>query len=123
MLKKQTYCLRLILRQIVTKTLIITIYLLMATTNYQPKLPLQLDSNNNFININDILANVKQKMRMVILTNPGEKLMNPEFGVGAYRYLFENESKNVNIIKNYGVADTVEIIDSKENLKKKLEDK
>lgn len=58
---------------------------------YAPKLPLQLDSDGNFINIQDISENIKQNLRMIILTNPGEKIMDPDFGVGVKKYLFENE--------------------------------
>jgi hypothetical protein len=61
------------------------------TKKYAPKLPLELDSNSNFIKIEDALNNVKQKLRMIILTNPGEKIMNPFFGVGIKKYLFESE--------------------------------
>jgi len=33
----------------------------------------------------------KQNLKMVILTNPGERMMNPEFGVGISRFIFENK--------------------------------
>ena len=31
----------------------------------------------------------KQNLKMVVLTSPGERIMEPEFGVGLRRYLFE----------------------------------
>ena len=31
---------------------------------------------------------VEQNLKMVLLTNPGEKIFNLEFGVGLRRYLF-----------------------------------
>lgn len=64
----------------------------MATKKYAPKLPLELDSNGNFIKIDSLLANAKQKLKMLILTNPGEKLMDPQFGVGIRKFLFEPTS-------------------------------
>ena len=32
---------------------------------------------------------------MLILTNPGERIMEPNFGVGMRRYLFENYGEDV----------------------------
>lgn len=31
----------------------------------------------------------KQNLKMLILTNPGERIMNPSFGVGIRKFLFE----------------------------------
>jgi phage baseplate assembly protein W len=62
----------------------------MANKNYSPKLPLQVDSTGNFVNISDIMVNIKQKLRFIVLTNPGEKIMDPAFGAGVKRFLFQN---------------------------------
>jgi len=35
---------------------------------------------------------IRQSITNIIMTNPGEKPFNPEFGVGIYRELFENFS-------------------------------
>lgn len=80
----------------------------MSIESYSPKLPLDLDENSRFIMNKDSLANAKQKLRMLLLTNPGEKIMEPDFGVGVRRYLFEptggilsiNESTNSFALKN-----------------------
>ena len=39
--------------------------------------------------------NIKQNLKMLILTNPGERVMDPNFGVGIRRYLFEVVSDEV----------------------------
>ena len=57
---------------------------------YSPKLPLEKGTDDTHLMLNTILGVVKQNMRMVILTNPGERIMMPNFGVGIYRFLFEN---------------------------------
>ena len=67
----------------------------MANKNYSPKIPFQLE-NGNFVNNSDILENIKQKMKMIVLTNPGEKIMEPTFGVGIRKYLFENKKSKIN---------------------------
>ena len=38
---------------------------------------------------------VSQNLLMLVLTVPGERMMDPEFGVGARRYLFENMTPSV----------------------------
>jgi phage baseplate assembly protein W len=38
---------------------------------------------------------VNQNLKMLILTNPGERVMEPEFGVGIKQFLFESFSSDV----------------------------
>lgn len=57
------------------------------------KLPLQLDANDGVFKLNKTAADaVKQNFKMLILTEEGEKVMDPKFGVGIKSYLFENFS-------------------------------
>ena len=79
----------------------------MNTKKYAPKLPLQLDKDGNFVKIDDFIQNCKQKLRMIILTNPGEKIMEPNFGVGIKRYLFESTSGIVTFNYINGTLDNV----------------
>lgn len=54
-----------------------------------PKLPLQLDTSDGY-GLNKTYAEmVGQNLKMLILTSPGERIMDPEFGVGIRNYLFE----------------------------------
>jgi hypothetical protein len=62
--------------------------------SFAPKLPMYT-SNGKFVVINDSLQNIKQKLKMLILTSPGEKIMEPDFGVGIKKYLFEGEKSAV----------------------------
>jgi phage baseplate assembly protein W len=57
------------------------------------KLPLTLDSGDGFTMIKDLKGLIKQNLKMLILTNPGERVMEPAFGVGMNRYLFQNFSQ------------------------------
>ena len=58
-----------------------------------PKLPLLPDKTQpGYQHISELRELVKQNMKMVILTNPGERVMIPEFGVGLLGLLFENFS-------------------------------
>jgi phage baseplate assembly protein W len=62
----------------------------MATIKYAPKIPFLIDSKTgNIENITNGLQNAKQNLKMVLLTNPGEKFMDPAFGVGLQKLLFD----------------------------------
>ena len=58
-------------------------------------LPLLKDSSDGFQMIKTLRSTVKQNLKMLLLTNPGERIMDPEFGVGVQRYLFSNFSENI----------------------------
>ena len=57
-------------------------------------LPLQLDSADGFAMIKNINSLVKQNLKKLILTIPGERVMEPNFGVGLTTYLFEHYSED-----------------------------
>jgi phage baseplate assembly protein W len=54
------------------------------------RLPLTRNSSDGFTMIKSFKAMVKQNFKMLLLTNPGERVMEPDFGVGLQQYLFEN---------------------------------
>ena len=57
------------------------------------KLPLSVSAQDGAYTLNkDLLSVVKQNFKMLILTIPGEKIMDPEFGVGIQKFLFENDT-------------------------------
>jgi len=58
--------------------------------SYGVALPLELDSSDGYAMLKNIRKLIKQNLKMLILTNPGERVMEPDFGVGLKRYLFEN---------------------------------
>ena len=67
-----------------------------------PKFPLRSDRVDGSYQLNKtIIESVRQNLKNLILTSPGEKVMDPEFGVGVQRILFENFSDPaVSNIKN-----------------------
>ena len=58
-------------------------------------LPLQKDSNDGFQMLKTIRETVKQNLKTIILTNPGERIMEPDCGVGIKAFLFSNFSEGV----------------------------
>lgn len=63
---------------------------------YSPFLPLTRDRVNGYKMLEDLRDVVKQNFKMLILTNPGERIMIPDFGVGIYKFLFENYGTDLN---------------------------
>ena len=53
------------------------------------KVPLTRDSTDGFVMIKNLKTMVKQNFKMLLLTNPGERVMMPLYGVGLKQYLFE----------------------------------
>ena len=59
-----------------------------------PKLPLSFDTVDGFKLNKTFKQVVKQNLKMLVLTSPGERIMIPNFGVGIRRYLFENANND-----------------------------
>jgi phage baseplate assembly protein W len=57
--------------------------------NYAPKFPLKRDNINGYDMITDIKQLIKFHLKNLLLTTPGERISDPEYGIGARRYLFE----------------------------------
>ena len=57
------------------------------------KLPLSISENDGAFLLNKTIEDtVKQNLKMLLLTIPGERCMDVDFGVGIERYLFENDT-------------------------------
>tara|TARA_Y100001938_G_scaffold150779_1_gene243403 strand:+ start:2074 stop:2454 length:381 start_codon:yes stop_codon:yes gene_type:complete len=61
-------------------------------SNISPVLPLTIDPANGFLNNHTEVAAVIQDLKMLLLTSPGERVMDPDFGVGMRRFLFEQNN-------------------------------
>ena len=58
-----------------------------------PELPLNRDHRfGNYSLITSYKDEVKQNFKNLLLTVPGERIMNPNFGVGLKKFLFENDN-------------------------------
>jgi len=57
---------------------------------YTTQLPLTTATNSTYAQIETLKNFVKQSVKNLLLTSPGERIMIPEFGVGLKGYLFES---------------------------------
>ena len=64
-------------------------------SGFSPRLPLSIDSDDGYTLTKNLKQVAKQNFKMLVLTNPGERVMDPEFGVGILAYLFENSDTSV----------------------------
>lgn len=69
-----------------------------------PKLPLSRDYLTGYKLIKDYKTLVKQNFRNLLLTLPGERMMDPTFGVGLRRFLFEPDG----VIVQEAIASSIE---------------
>ena len=58
-------------------------------------LPLALDAEDGFKMIKGLKTLMRQNLKMLLLTIPRERVMEPSFGVGIKAFLFENFSSGV----------------------------
>jgi len=60
------------------------------------KLPLRVTKEDGAYGLNkDLTSAVKQNFKNLVLTTPGERIMDTDFGVGAFGMLFENYNQDV----------------------------
>jgi len=93
---------------------------------FAPLIPLQFDSEFGYQNVKDTKQLVKFHLMNLLLTNPGERITMPSYGVGIKRFLFENAATGVSsqiesrvrtqvaTYLNYLGLDAVEVIDNQD---------
>ena len=64
----------------------------MKVRGLSPKLPLSLDNADGYTLIKTHKEMIRQNLKMLLLTSPGERVMEPRFGVGLRAYLFEQNT-------------------------------
>ena len=65
-----------------------------------PELPLNRDHRNGtYTMVESYKEEVKQNFKNLLLTSPGERVMNPDFGVGLRNFLFEPRTHSIPLIR------------------------
>tara|TARA_Y100001970_G_C14050774_1_gene758808 strand:+ start:280 stop:660 length:381 start_codon:yes stop_codon:yes gene_type:complete len=79
----------------------------MGNKGYSPSLPLRAFPVH-YKMIDNIGANIRQNLKNLILTIPGERVMMPEFGVGLKQFIFENNKQDIAAEIDGAIRDAVE---------------
>lgn len=58
------------------------------------RLPLSLAPSNGYDLLRTMPDVIKQNLKNLLMTNPGERIMDPTFGIGIRRFLFEQNINN-----------------------------
>ena len=61
-------------------------------SSFGVKVPIMFDSGDGFTMLKTFQETIKQNFKMLLLTLPGERVMDPNYGVGLKTFLFENFS-------------------------------
>jgi len=61
-------------------------------TGWMPLLPFAEDAEDGFVMCKTLASAIKQNVKMILLTIPGEFPMKPNLGVGLKKYLFEQNT-------------------------------
>jgi phage baseplate assembly protein W len=65
-------------------------------SGYSPILPLVLDAiDGPYASNKTVKDTIKQNLKMLLLTTPGERIMNPDFGVGIKAALFQQNTEDL----------------------------
>jgi phage baseplate assembly protein W len=65
-------------------------------SGFSPKLPLHKSANDGFYGLTKThIEVIRQNLKNLILTIPGERIMIPNFGVGLQKLLFEQQSESL----------------------------
>ena len=68
---------------------------------FAPLIPLQFDTEFGYKNVKDTQQLVKFHLMNLLLTNPGERITMPNYGIGIKQFLFENAGTGIdNKIEN-----------------------
>lgn len=64
---------------------------------FSVKLPLTYDKSEDgpYALNKSLIETAKQNLKMLVLTNPGERIMNSDFGVGLSRLLFQPDTQDL----------------------------
>lgn len=64
-------------------------------SSISPKLPLYRDSTDGYGSNKTLKDSIQQNFKCLMLTAPGERMMDPDFGVGLRRHLFEQSGTDL----------------------------
>ena len=76
-------------------------------SGFSAALPITRDLDDGYTLTKTLEQVATQNLKHLLLTNPGERIMDPEFGVGLKRFLFEMRTEEVNYQMNSKIMEQV----------------
>lgn len=76
---------------------------------YAPKFPLKFKEKKVFENIENTKELVRFHLTNLLLTNPGEKISDPNYGIGIRQMLFENMTRGTLNLWSDKITDSINI--------------
>jgi len=72
-------------------------------------LPLSQDSQDGYLMLKDYKSVIKQNLKCLVLTIPGERMMEPSYGVGLKTYLFQSTQEGIHLQIEDKIRDQVRL--------------
>ncbi len=64
------------------------------------KFPFAVSAEHGWVEISELKENIRESVRIILLTEPGERILHPEFGSKLRQFLFETiDSRTQEMIK------------------------
>jgi phage baseplate assembly protein W len=76
---------------------------------FAPKFPLSFDDTDGFQNVDSLKELVLFHLKNLLLTNRGEKISDPNYGVGIKRFLFELETVDIESSVETAISDQISV--------------
>ena len=76
---------------------------------FAPKFPLSFDDTDGFQNVKSIKELALFHLKNLLLTNKGEKITDPRYGVGIRRFLFELETVDIEATVESEISDQISV--------------
>lgn len=54
------------------------------------KFPFVISAEHGRVEISELKENIRESVKIILLTEPGERVLHPEFGTKLHQFLFEN---------------------------------
>ena len=70
-------------------------------------IPLRHSDTNTFMLITGIKTSIRQKLKCLLLTVPGERLMVPAYGVGIRNYLFAHANSDAMVVLTQAIRNQI----------------
>lgn len=76
---------------------------------FAPKFPLSFDDTDGFQNVQSTKELVTFHLKNLLMTNRGEKISDPNYGVGIRRFLFELETIDIESSVESEISDQISV--------------